>query len=273
MLIDNPYTILNIDENASTQEIKSAYRKLSMKHHPDRNGNCEMFKKINNAYRSLTSNESFFQDINSKLIDNKRNVKNYDNTNDNSIPNLSSNFQENLPPPIIIHLEVDFHKIFSGTSQPILVNRWILENNIKRHENETLYLTIPKGTDDNEIFTIKNKGNILTPNLIGDVKVFIKINNDTLFTRQGLDIIYNKDISLKEALCGFSFNLHFIDGKTYKINNKSGNIVSPNYKKIINNMGLTRNDIIGNLIIQFNIIFPKTLSSETSKQLEILLPS
>ena len=41
-------------------------------------------------------------------------------------------------------------------------------------------------------------------------------------------------------------------------------------------MGFTRKDVLGNLIqgnliIEFNIIFPKTLSTEQSKQLEMIL--
>jgi len=283
-MLDNPFSILNINQNASIQEIKSAYRKLSMIHHPDRNGNCELFQKVNAAYKSILSNSqslhSYSQSTNSPhtnsphtnsshtnsphTINNKHTDTHHQNNHDYNLP-------DNTPPHIVLHLEVDFQKIYSGTSLPILVTRWIIEGPVKRHETETIYLHIPKGTDDNEIFTIKEKGHVLTTNIIGDVKVFIKIKNDTLFFRQGLDIIYKKDISLKDALCGFSFDLEFIDGKCYKINNKSGNILYPNYKKTINNMGFDRKDIMGNLVIQFNIIFPKTLSLEQCKRLESIL--
>ena len=35
------YDILEVSETASTDEIKKAYRKLSMIHHPDKNGNSQ----------------------------------------------------------------------------------------------------------------------------------------------------------------------------------------------------------------------------------------
>ena len=49
------YKILGIDEKATQTEIKSAYRKLSLKYHPDKNnGDDTQFKKINEAYQQLS---------------------------------------------------------------------------------------------------------------------------------------------------------------------------------------------------------------------------
>jgi molecular chaperone DnaJ len=52
------YGILGVTRNASDAEIKKAYRKLAMQHHPDRNPGKEKwanekFKEINEAYGVL----------------------------------------------------------------------------------------------------------------------------------------------------------------------------------------------------------------------------
>lgn len=50
----NYYDILGLEKTASWEEIKKAYRKLAMQHHPDRGGDGEVFKEINEAYGVLS---------------------------------------------------------------------------------------------------------------------------------------------------------------------------------------------------------------------------
>ena len=80
--------------------------------------------------------------------------------------------------------------------------------------------------------------------------------------------MYNKKITLKEALCGFTFTIDYIDGKQYTINNNNGKIINPGFKKQINKMGMRRDDQIGNLIIDFQIVFPNSLNEKQIKVLQ-----
>ncbi|KAI0988811.1 hypothetical protein GJ496_008367 [Pomphorhynchus laevis] len=50
----DPFQILEIDSGASTAEIKAAYKKLVLIHHPDRKGDENIFLQVTKAYKTLT---------------------------------------------------------------------------------------------------------------------------------------------------------------------------------------------------------------------------
>ena len=71
------FKLLGLNENATEQEIKKAYRRNALKYHPDKNNNDEtasdMFKKIKEAYDTLLKKEpnifSYEEQINIEVDD------------------------------------------------------------------------------------------------------------------------------------------------------------------------------------------------------------
>ena len=53
----NYYDILGVSEDATDDEIKKAFRKWAVKHHPDKWGDKAQFQEINEAYQTLSKPE------------------------------------------------------------------------------------------------------------------------------------------------------------------------------------------------------------------------
>ena len=53
MSTESYYDILGVSETATQDEIKKAYRKKAVEHHPDKGGDEQVFKKISEAYDTV----------------------------------------------------------------------------------------------------------------------------------------------------------------------------------------------------------------------------
>jgi DnaJ-class molecular chaperone len=291
----DPYTILGVAKTASQEEIRRAYRKKSLELHPDKNRGDEestkRFQELSDAYRKLDTPEkkSQYDRTPTRLfteelgIDVETFFKNFMQHANNEMPHTGMPrpgmpqffFAQSLqrPTPIIKTLEISMHQAYTGGTIPIVITRWVMQNNVKVDEEETIYVDIPSGIDNNEIVICKEKGNVLASDNVGDVKVFIKILNDTLFLRDGINLIYRKTITLKEALCGFKTEMTHLNGKTFLINSTDGSVISPTRKRTVHGLGMKRGSHIGDLFIEFDIVFPEKLSLDIIKQLGTVLPN
>jgi DnaJ family protein B protein 4 len=297
----NHYETLGVSNDASEDQIKRAYRKLSLQYHPDRNSSPEAqpkFQAINEANEILGDpgrrqqydnelngggarmdmmNGQEFRDINhifNSFFGGGGPGPGIHMFHGGGGPGFPNMFFEsmNKPPPIVKNLVLTLEQSYSGGSFPIELEKWSLMNNVKTTEKQTVYINVPPGIDDNEMIVIREMGNSINQSIKGDVKITISISNNSAFTRHGLDLVYKKKITLKEALCGFEFELPHISKKTLSFKNKLNHaIVSPGYKKVIPEYGMKRESHVGNLIIEFDVIFPEQLPIETVNAIAELL--
>jgi DnaJ-class molecular chaperone len=139
-------------------------------------------------------------------------------------------------------------------------------------EHKTINVTFPPGIDENDVLSLKGAGNEVNENLKGDINIHVKLLNNTCLRRQGLDLVMNKKITLKEALCGFTFDIPHMNGKTFSLNNSvNPSIIQPGFRKVIPNLGMMKDNMTGNLIIELEIEFPELLTPEQTEGLKNIL--
>jgi DnaJ-class molecular chaperone len=188
------------------------------------------------------------------------------------MPGHGMNFHQQMrPEPIQKTIQITIDQSFTGSAIPIDIERTIINGNMRRTETETVYINIPQGIDDNESVTVHDRGHIVNDNK-GEVRIVFRVQNNSQFKRHGLDLVYKQKISLKEALCGFSFEIVHLNGKRLCLNNASNpTVIKPNFKKIVPNLGMTREGSTGNMIIDFEIEFPESLTKEQIDTLTTIL--
>jgi len=315
----NYYDVLEVPQDATEEEIKKKYRKLSLQYHPDRNPDpsvAEHFKEINGAYETL-SDKSKRNEYDMELkfgssgmargfpgggfpgggfpgggfpgggfpggggfpfgrgnggfsFEMNPEIRVFHGNGSGGIEQIFQNIQK--PLPIIKNIEITIEQAYHGGNIPVEIERSILHQGIQATEIETIYVAIPPGISENEVVIMREKGNVLNDKIKGDIKICIQIVNNTVFKRHGLDLIIHKKISLKEALCGFSFEINHLNGKTLLMNNMTNNtVIPPNYKKVIPNLGMNKNQSTGHLIIDFSVEFPENLTKEQIESLSQIL--
>lgn len=156
------YKILGVAKGASTDEIKRAFRKLSHQHHPDKGGDTEKFKEINEAYQILSDPQkrTKYDQFGSASFSSGSGggFEGFDFSNFDGF--RSGGFEFNFGG--LGDIFEDFFSSSLSTIQAevqISVAQAVLGDKIKlRVENEAIDLTIPPGTQNGQQFIFRGKG-------------------------------------------------------------------------------------------------------------------
>jgi DnaJ-class molecular chaperone len=106
--------------------------------------------------------------------------------------------------------------------------------------------------------------------LPGDLLFVIEEKPHTIFKRQNKhNLSYTVDISLKHALLGAKLEIPLLNGQKEFVN--IPHVIQPDFVKTIRGRGMPiagYSSSYGDLIINFNILFPKQISDDKRKEVE-----
>lgn len=265
--INNAYEILGDNESRQRYDHE---RKFGGGH-PMQMPNQEEFQDINNIFNMMFGGAGNpFGGVHMNA-NGGPNIRVFHNGNPGNFHFTSNLNQIIKPQPINKHIVITLEQCYNGCVVEVEIERTIQNDSEVKKETESMYINVPSGINDKEVVTLHGKGNIVNSH-VGDIKFSVHIENKTKFIRQGLDIILKEKISLKQSLCGFIFEFTYLNGKKFSLNNMDNyTIIKPDFKKIIPNMGITRENTKGNLIIHFEVDFPNTLEKEVRDKLNEIL--
>lgn len=192
---------------------------------------------------------------------------------DDGFPNFTFGFgqpsrQQRAPTPMSLNISCSLEQLFTGETKKIKVQRKV---NNKQEEN-VLSLEIKPGWKDGTKVTFPEEGDRIPGQKPQDVVFIIKERKHDRFIRAEDDLIYNKELSLVEALCGVNSSVKGIDGNTVPI--KTDQVVTPNSEIRISNQGMPKKTgERGILIIRFTVSFPTQLSDNQKSLIKNALSS
>jgi len=142
-------------------------------------------------------------------------------------------------------------------------------------EKRTIEVHIDRGMVNGEKIRFAEEGDQIPDVKPGDVYIVLQEQKHPRFVRRGQDLFMKKTITLKEALCGFSFPVVHLDGRVLLVKSKPGDICKPGSVKHIPNEGMPRHRNPfdkGGLNIEFDIEMPNTVTDAMRDSLLKILP-
>lgn len=261
------YQTLGVNRNASDTELKSAFKKLSMQHHPDRTGGSdEKFKQINEAYSTLKDPQK------RQAYDNPQPQFNSQHFNQGGfqggfdINDLMGQFgfgarQQMRNNDITIGCNISIAEVYTGKS---VLATYRLNNG----REQTVDIKIPVGIRNGDKVRYSGMGQHDIQQIPpGDLFVQIVIQSTNEFDVNGLDLITTKRLNVLTLITGTYTNISVPGGARVNLNIPGG--TQPGTVLKITGKGLpNRQGNPGNILVKIIGQVPSGISESDKRLIE-----
>lgn len=282
------YKVLGISKEATTDEIKKAYRKLARKLHPDINPNDKeaqsKFQKLNEANEVLSNpekrkkydkygkdwenGEEYEKYQNQQRQSNQGRQQSYSNADfsgDDFSDYFSSMFgnqtgggrgqQRYRGQDIQASLQIDIREAYTTHKKEFTVN------------GKNIRITIPAGIEDQQTIKINGYGNPGSNNgPSGDLYITISVINTSPFKRVGNDLFLNYDLDLYAAVLGGEVTISDFNNAKLKLKVAAG--TQNNTKVRLKGKGFPvykKENQFGDLYVTYTVLIPTKLSEKETE--------
>ncbi|CXI65823.1 DnaJ protein, putative [Plasmodium berghei] len=142
------------------------------------------------------------------------------------------------------------------------------QNGLIEGKSIELTLEIEPGTKNNDKILFEKKGKQQIGHENGDLVFLVQTKNHKMYERKNNDLHQTYQISLKDALIGFSKDIHHISGTPIRITKNTVTFHNEVLKVQNKGMPIKNSSQYGNLYIKFMVQFPDKL---TEKQKEAIV--
>lgn len=268
------YSTLGINKNASQEEIKKAYKKMSMQHHPDRTGGDDSkFKEINEAYQTLNDpkkKQMYDQFGTSDPRQHQYRSSDFEfNFNGSPFGGFDDIFAEMFGQgrrqrsnrPIQVAVDVSLEDVLTG-------KQIAMEIQLLSGKTKVVTADIPAGVEHGQQIRYAGIGDDSNRQARpGDVILHIRVLNHSVYERAGDNIVCNSQVDVFDLMVGGRTTIRTLEGRTLDINIPAG--TQPDTVLSCKGEGLPniRTKRRGNLLIRIKAKIPRSLTEEQKQKI------
>ena len=265
------YSTLGVSKNASSDEIKKAYRKAASAHHPDKGGNKEKFQEVQSAYETLSDPNQRAEYDMMQAGGGSRHFRFSHGNGDVDMSDIIDQLRRQFTQPghhQQRHHQQPMNRDIRIGMQLKLVDTLeeqekIIKVNLPGKDHEEIKIKIPRGVYHGAQIRYPGLGDHSVANAPrADLYVQFFIEPTENFDRVGIDLITSIPVSCIEAMVGCEKEVTGLDGKKFNITVPPGSQYGAKFG--IGNQGLYSTDHPGRgrLIVAIDIYIPTLLTPE-----------
>ncbi|MEI8072752.1 MAG: J domain-containing protein [Candidatus Saccharibacteria bacterium] len=279
------YEVLGLSKGATEEEIKKAFRKQAIKHHPDKGGNEDDFKEINEAYEVLGNpqkRQAYDQFGHAAGADQAGGGNPFGGGGSPFGDGAQFDFSgfgggmgdifdmffrgaQNQTRDVEIAITIDFMEAVQGATKEISLR--IADNQSGNRKQENVKIKIPAGIDDGQSIKLEGKGEVNSQGQRGDLYVLVRVRPHKSLRRDGANIISEITVDMVDAALGVEVDIETLKGMlTVKIPSGSqpGRVVKLSDK----GLPILGTNRLGDHLIIINVVVPNKLNSKQKLALE-----
>lgn len=275
------YEVLGVQKGASADELKKAFRRAAIEHHPDKGGDEAKFKEVNEAYEVLSNPEKRqrYDQFGHAGVGGAaggpggnpfggfqgQNI-NFDFSDLGGFGDLFNSFfggaqRQRRGRDLQTIVELSFEEAVFGTEKEVKLSH--RSANVK---DGNLKLRIPAGVDDGSTIRLREHGENIPDGPPGDLYVQIRVRPHKMFTREGSLILSAVHVNMIDAALGTEIDVQTVDG-TVRMKVPAGTQSGTDFKLSGHGVPL-QNDKRGAHIVTVLVDTPTKLNKKQQELLE-----
>lgn len=194
--MNNYYAVLGVNPNASPDEIKRAYKKKVMQHHPDRGGDVKQFQQVQDAYEALLNPQKQQSHTKPPFNDFSQVFTQWNNQ--------FNGFRSQSRARARLNLWINLEDLIDPTPRVVAVQG--------RSGVVNIEISIPPGIEDGSTVSYPR----ITPDG-NDVLITFRVRPHSQFKREGLNLIKQVKLSVWDLILGTTTSIRNLKNHEIKV--------------------------------------------------------